>query len=290
LVVVFVLGFGSPVFEDRPEVVALLVGFGVVWVTFGVGLASPWVGAYQAARRADQEAQPDVAPDRERSSRFQGSPLTANRRADDMASDEADDDVAQEWYERKSRLMEISLGKEHDMVMHAMIPYSIGGGLDLYYYPNGVPGTAIATKELSEAPNEGSSNRVYRSYELVMFTKHPLDLDAAKDETTDFGRAHMNINTILNYIAPYSAQATLNPNETCEFPGDMPRVGGKCLIFDGYASQSDDVAEDFGLLAVIEVFRSEMDYARENGGAALIELLKSEGHYPYSDLDREPVV
>jgi hypothetical protein len=124
-----------------------------------------------------------------------------------MASDEAADQVAQQWYERKSRLMEASLGKEHDMVMHAIIPYALGGGLDLYYYPNGLPGTAIATKELSELPNEGSSNDVYRSYELVMFTKHRLDLDAAKDEETDFGRAHMSINAILNRIAPYSAQA-----------------------------------------------------------------------------------
>jgi hypothetical protein len=173
--------------------------------------------------------------------------------------------------------------------MHAIISYAVGGGLDLYYYPNGLPGTAIATKELSELPNEGSSNKVYRSYELVMFTKHRLDLDAAMDETTEFGRAHMNINTILNRIAPYSAQATLNPNETCEFPAGMERVGGKCLIFDGYACHSDDVAENFGLLALIEVFRSEMEYARKHGGANLIKRLKAKGHYPYSDLDREPV-
>jgi hypothetical protein len=206
-----------------------------------------------------------------------------------MAADEADDEVARQWYERKSRLMEASLGKEHDMVMHALIPYAIGGGLDLYYYPNGLPGIAIATKELSVLPNEGSSNRMYRSYELVMFTKHRLDLDAAKDENTEFGRAHMNLNAILNRVAPYSAQATLNPNETCAFPAGMERVGGRCLIFDGYACHSDDVAEDFGLLAIIEVFRSEMDYARKHGGAKLIERLKAKGHYPYSDLDREPV-
>lgn len=206
-----------------------------------------------------------------------------------MASGEAAEEVARQWYERKSRLMEASLGKEHNMVMHAIIPYAIGGGLDLYYYPNGVPGTAIATKELSELPNEGSSNDVYRSYELVMFTKHPLDLDAAKDEKTEFGRAHMNINAILNRVAPYSAQATLNPNETCEFPAEMERVGGKCLIFDGYACHSDDVADNFGLLAIIEVFRSEMEYARKHRGANLIKRLKAKGHYPYSDLDREPV-
>jgi len=47
--------------------------------------------------------------------------------------------------------MEAILGKEHDMVMHAMIPYAIGGGLDLYYFPNKIEGVAIATKELSES-------------------------------------------------------------------------------------------------------------------------------------------
>jgi hypothetical protein len=207
-----------------------------------------------------------------------------------MASDETAEERFRQWYEHKSRLMEASLGQEHDMVMHAIISYAVGGGLDLYYYPNGLPGTAIATKELSELPNEGSSNDVYRCYELVMFTKRRLDLDAAMKEKTAFGRVHRNINSILNLIARYSAQARLNPRETCEFPAEMERVGGKCLIFDGYACHSDEVAESFGLLAIIEIFRTEMDYARKHGGAKLINLLKAKGYYPYSDLDREPVV
>jgi hypothetical protein len=200
-----------------------------------------------------------------------------------------DEELANEWYERKSALMEEMLGEEHDMVMHALIPYALGGGLDLYYFPNGIEGTAIATKELSEIPGEGSSNEVYRCYELVMFTRQPLDLDAATDEETPFGRIHTTINAILNRIAPYSAQATLNPNETCEFPKDMERVGGRCLIFDGYPSYSEDEPADFGLLAIIEIFRSEMEFARENGGVQLIERLKLNGHYPYSDLERKPV-
>jgi hypothetical protein len=183
-----------------------------------------------------------------------------------MADDSDAEDIDQQWYDRKSAYMEASLGKEHNMVMHALIPYALGGSLDLYYYPNGVPETAIATKELSEGPNEGSSNDVYRSYELVMFTRHRLDLDKAGDDSTPFGRAHANIQAILNVIARYSEQATLNPNETCEFPEDYEGIGGKCLILDGYACRSDDVAEAFGLLAIIEVFRSEMDYARKHGG------------------------
>lgn len=207
-----------------------------------------------------------------------------------MESDDGDEQAAQAWYDRKSALMEASLGKEHDMVMHAVIPYALGGALDLYYFPNGVPGTAVATKELAESPDEGSSNEVFDVYELVMFTKHRLNLDDARDEATAFGKAHASINAVLNCIAQYSAEATLNPNETCEFPGEMEGVGGKCLIFDGYACHTDDeTGKTFGLLALIEVFRSEMEYARRKGGEKLIERLKAKGVYPYSDLDRKPV-
>ena len=59
-----------------------------------------------------------------------------------------DEKLAQEWFDNKTAMMVDLLGKEHDMVMHAVIPYAIGGGLDLYYFPHGIEGTAIATKEL----------------------------------------------------------------------------------------------------------------------------------------------
>jgi hypothetical protein len=123
-----------------------------------------------------------------------------------------------------------------------------------------------------------------------MFTRHPLSIKDAKDEDTPFGQAHSNINAILNTIAPYSEQAELNPFETCEFPADMKKIGGKCLVFDGYSDYSADVAQDFGLLAIIEVFRSEIEFAREKGGEKLIAKLRQAGHYPYSDMDRDSVV
>jgi hypothetical protein len=196
----------------------------------------------------------------------------------------------QAWHERKSRLMEQMLGKEHDMVMHAIIPYAVGGGLDLYYYPNGIPGTAIATKELTELPDDGSHNRTFSCYELVIFTRQRLNLDEAKNKETPFGRAHSNMNSILNVVARYSAEANLNPNETCEFPVGMNKVGGKCLIFDSAGQHSDDHVKCFGLLTVIEIYRSEMHFAMEHSGKLLLEKLKAAGYYPYSDMDRERVV
>lgn len=67
-------------------------------------------------------------------------------------------------------------------------------------------------------------------------------------------------------------------------------MSGRCLIFDLYSSASDEEPTPFGLMVIIEVFRSEMAYARKHGGAKLLERLKAKGHYPYSDVDREPVV
>ncbi|MGJ8651799.1 MAG: hypothetical protein ACSHX8_00865 [Opitutaceae bacterium] len=211
----------------------------------------------------------------------------AKQKAEHDAQD-LDEEVDNAWYDEKSARMELVLGEEHDTVMHAIIPYAIGGGLDLYYYPNGIDGVGIATKELSESACEGSTNDVFETYELLMFTRHELDLGAAKDDSTIFGKAHTNINSILNVIAPYSSQAVLNPKETSEFPKDMEGVGGKCFIFDSYNYEM--TTAEFGMLVVIEIFRSEMEYAREHGGEQLIQKLKGLGHYPYSDLDRKAVV
>jgi hypothetical protein len=201
-----------------------------------------------------------------------------------------DENQAIHWYKDKSRLMEEMLGQQHKNSMHSIMAYEYGGGLDLYYYPHGIQGVGIATKELTELPNQGSSNKKFSCYELAMFTRHPLDLEQAKNKENPFGKAHSNINKILNNVARYSATTELNPNETCEFPENFKDLGGKCLVFDDYGSKSDNTVRRFGILAVIEIFRSEMDFARTHGSPLLFEKLKAAGHYPYSDLDREPVV
>lgn len=206
--------------------------------------------------------------------------------SDTFDSDE--EALGSQWYDEKSSRMEQILGKEHDSVMHSIIPYSIGGALDLYYFPNGIPGTAIATKELCELPGQGANNDWYENYELVMFTREPINLEQANNVKHPFGKVHRKLNAILNCMARYSEEATLNPGETCEFPEEMEELGGRCLIFDAYKDQDDET--QFGLLLVMEVYREEMEFARKLGSQLLIDLLKSKGHYPYSDLNREPVV
>lgn len=76
-----------------------------------------------------------------------------------MANDDFDQAAADDWYERKSDRMAELLGPEHDMVMHAIIPYAIRGRLDLYYYPHGIPGTASPRKSQGKLSIGNSPSR-----------------------------------------------------------------------------------------------------------------------------------
>ena len=48
-----------------------------------------------------------------------------------------------EDYELKMEGLEYVLGKSHNIVGHAIIPFEIGGAVDMYYFPNGIKGTGF---------------------------------------------------------------------------------------------------------------------------------------------------
>ena len=162
----------------------------------------------------------------------------------------------------------------------------------MYYFPNGIPGTGFATMELIEPDGSGPKPNRIGTYELVAFTRlrMPLD-DATKDADHPFTKMELRMRSVLTQVGRYSFEAVLNPGETCEIPGkDGKRE--HCLIFDEYRkgnAQFEIDGKRHCLLLCIEVFCSEMEYAMKNGSAVVLKKLKEAGHYPYSDLDREPV-
>ena len=74
-------------------------------------------------------------------------------------------------YEQKSKGLENVLGKMHDLVGHAIIPFAVGGAVDMYYFPNHIKGTGFATMELLEPDGTGPLPNRLGTYELVAFTK-----------------------------------------------------------------------------------------------------------------------
>lgn len=192
-------------------------------------------------------------------------------------------------YEQKTQGLEDILGKMHNLVGHAIIPFSVGGAVDMYYFPNHIKGTGFATMELLEPDGTGPLPNRLGTYELIAFTRH--DYNDSEDSQTPFNLIERKICGIFTAIGFFSRQAVLNPNETCEIPNEEGEEN-TCLIFDLY--QPDNKEFNIGgrkhhLLLCLHVFRSEMEFSRANGSEVLFKKLKDAGHYPYSDLDRQPV-
>lgn len=207
---------------------------------------------------------------------------------------EPESDARDAWYEQKSQFIDQMLGPEHGLVLHSFIPFAIGGALDLYYHYEAIPGTIMVTKEVSEDLENIPSNSRYTRYELMMATRHVIRQDESGPvrefgETAVAAQIHQRCHRVLNLIARYAPEATLNVGDTLEFPAEIEDVGGACFILAEFVPPIDFGPGCFGILAVIEVFRTEMEIARKQGGALLVERLKAAGHFPYSDMDRKPV-
>jgi hypothetical protein len=199
----------------------------------------------------------------------------------------------EEWdkeYEDKQAGLERVLGKMHDMVGHAIIPFDIGGTVDMYYFLNGINGTGFATMELIKPDGTGSKPNRLGTYELVAFTKELYNHDVG--EMLPFNTVERRLCGIMTTIGAYSFQAKLEPKETVEVPGKEGEPNF-CVVLDEYKPNGIEFTignRKHGLLLVIEIFRDEMNYAMKNGSDKLFEKLKAKGHYPYSDLNRESVL
>jgi hypothetical protein len=216
-----------------------------------------------------------------------------HKKTDQTPAEQPDDRFSQDEYEKYYELkewgLENVLGKMYEMVGHAIIPFSMGGAVDMNYFPNHIPGTGFATMELLDPDGNGPKPNSNGTYELVAFTKYPYETSDEKE--TPFDLIERRVCGTFTTIGNYSFQAVLKPCDTCEVPRDGEE--NRCVVFDLY--EPDNKVFKIGdrkhhLLLCMEIFRSEMDFARENGSTKLFELLKQKNYYPYSDLDREPVV
>jgi hypothetical protein len=192
-------------------------------------------------------------------------------------------------YELKSQGLENVLGKMHNLVGHAIIPFAVGGAVVMYYFPNHIKGTGFATMELLEPDGAGPLPNRLGTYELIAFTKH--DYDSSEDAQAPFNLVERRVCSTFTSIGCFSRQAVLNPSDTCEVPNGVGEEN-TCLILDLYEPDNKEFkigARKHHLLLCLEIFRSEMEFARANGSEKLFLKLKESGHYPYSDLDRQRV-
>jgi hypothetical protein len=192
------------------------------------------------------------------------------------------------YYDAKKQALQRVLGPMDDMVYHSIIPFSAGGEVDLYFFPQSPHGTAVATMELIGPDDTGPKPSRIGTYELVMFTH--LDTTAADPSPEARAFRDSAVDT-LSTFGRYVFDTPVNPHDTGELPPDE-QGQQTWLVFDEYRKPGVDFTIDgrqHGLLLCIRVFHSELEFATKNGTEALLERLKEKGYYPYSDLDRAPV-
>jgi hypothetical protein len=203
----------------------------------------------------------------------------------------------------KAAGLEKLLGPSAEFVYHAIIPYAVGGPVDVYLYPEAPHGTALATQELIEPDGTGPQPTSLGTYELVMFTRHPVGEGPSAPGTapeeqgehvsTPFEDAVLHARSIMTGIARYSTEAKLEPGQTAEIPGDEDGAPPTCLLFAPYPEGGRPLeisGGKHGLLCIVSVHARELAYAREHGSAALVAKLEQAGHWPRFDLDRPSVV
>jgi len=160
--------------------------------------------------------------------------------------------------------------------------------MDMYYYLNHIKGTGFATMELIRSDGTGPVPNQLGTYELVAFTKHDY---VQSEEANPFSQIEQRIRGIFTSIGNLSFHAKLRSGDTCEIPmEEEPKI---CLVFYEYSPDGKELYigdKQHGLLLIIEVFEKEMEYSRQHGSAQLLDKLKKNGYYPYSDMDRKPVV
>jgi hypothetical protein len=240
---------------------------------------------------------------------------------EDLFNQDFTDDERERGNQRLERLLDEILGPVEPFMIHSIIPFCVGGALDLHYYARSrFGGTFFASWELT-APEFLPSNRSLDAFELAIATRLTIksQLDAAPAETKKPGffkrlfsakspeeKKRDDLHRVLTNLAFYvcSDGVEVNGYDTLEFPQGFEdkQLAGRCFIFDELPAaapvpvptspdeRSPLDGKRFGVLLAIEVFRQEMNWAREQGAEKLVERLKATGAYPFSDLDRKPVV
>ena len=240
---------------------------------------------------------------------------------EDLFNQDFTDDERERGNQRLERLLDEILGPVEPFMIHSLIPFCVGGALDLHYYARSrFGGTFFASWELT-APEFLPSNRSLDAFELAIATR--LTVKSQPDETPTktkkpgfFKRLFSvkspeekkrdDLHRVLTNLAFYvcSDGVEVNGYDTLEFPQDFDdkQLAGRCFVFDELPAaapvpvptspdeRSPLDGKRFGVLLAIEVFREEMNWAREEGTEKLVERLKTAGAYPFSDLDRESVV
>lgn len=171
--------------------------------------------------------------------------------------------------------LENEFGKMDEEVINALIPYELGydlgGSPHVYFFSNHIRGVVCITAGMISAEQKPSDAG---NFEFMMAFK----------EKNDFGP------DLMCPLSYYTQTASINSGETMGLPEDMTKGSNiKAILFDSYRTFKVGSIRA-GVMLIIGITESELQYKVKNGGKKLIKKLKDQNVYPYTDFNRESIV
>jgi suppressor of fused protein SUFU len=151
---------------------------------------------------------------------------------------------------------------------HSPHPFALGGQAKVIGFYHHIPGATYVTAELT-----GKPDAVYADYELMICHR----------DKSDWG-----LNAV-SQLAAYSQQAYIGNGESIDLTDGVPD-GSQIVALVFHTYRTFRLYEtDYDLRLCIGITKPELDYKIANGASPLIEALKTNGVYPYTDFDRHSV-
>lgn len=178
------------------------------------------------------------------------------------------------WDARIAGLTPI-LGKPADKVLHAVIPFQLGGSADVLSFPEYVPGITYVTAEMT-GEDVGQRPTSLGNYELMICARQ--ELQKAGD--------------LISQLARYTCDAELEPGETMDLGTFFGDSTIRALLFANPCEQSvrfEFLGKRYGLLLCVGITAEELAFKQGRGSEALLALLKQHGAFPHTTPDRASV-
>lgn len=181
---------------------------------------------------------------------------------------------ASDWqrtWDARLAALESVLGKSDGRVLHAPVPFNLGGQADVLIFRNHIPGRIAATCELLGEPSQKQNS--LGSFELAV----------AQREDQDWGPS------VISQLARYTCEHRVGLGNTMDLGPNFPKGSTMAgLLFAAYR-RFEYAGSKAGLLLCISITREEMEACQAGRTKQVFAALKSSGVYPYSDLFRTSV-
>jgi hypothetical protein len=183
----------------------------------------------------------------------------------------ANDEWKQTWDARQAALESV-LGPAEDTVLHAPVPFHLGGQADVLTFRQRTAGRIAATCELLGEPSQ--KRNLQGTYELAI---------AHRDEN-DWGP------NIISKLARYTCDAVLQPGQTMDIDSAVPAKSTIAGFFFDDFKRMKFAGADAGVLLCIGLTADEVIACRKGKRQMVYDALIAQKVFPYTDLNRLSVL